>query len=210
MIRPRLARRLVLAVLGLFLLPTVVAEVVLLVLHRRGLLADPDTLLAVMAVGLLALASYLAVVAHGLGRSLVRTLHDLHHGTELMASVNPAHRHAVRTGDELEALAEEINRLADHLEEARAGLAARVAATTAELEAERRVLAAILGDLAEGVVVATADGRVTLANRVAREVLAGGQPVLGRDLYTLVARSDVTSVLERLRPAADRPERFLL
>ena len=39
-----------------------------------------------------------------------------------MTTVNPAHRIDVRTGDELEALAQDINRLADHLRDARSVL----------------------------------------------------------------------------------------
>jgi DNA polymerase-3 subunit epsilon len=210
MTRSRLGRRLGLAALGLFLLPALAAGIALVVLLRRGLLADPGTLLVVMTVGLLAPTACAAIAVHGLGRSLVRAVVELHHGTELMASVNPAHRHAVSTGDELEALGAEINRLADRLQEARADLAARVAAASRELEAERRMLSAILGDLAEAVVVATLDGRIILANRMAREALAGGRPVLGEDLYSLVARGDVAPVLERLRPLNNRPERLSL
>ena len=42
----RLERKLTLAVLGLFIPPTVVAGLVLLLVYRRGLLDDPASLLA--------------------------------------------------------------------------------------------------------------------------------------------------------------------
>ena len=144
----RLGRKLTLGMLGLFLPPTVVAGLAIVLLHWRGVLQEPPALLAVGVIGLAVMMLYLGVVAHGLGRSLVRTIEELRHGAELISTVNPAHRLDVRTGDELQALAAEINRLAEHLRTARQGLDERVAGATRELTAERGLLSAILGELA--------------------------------------------------------------
>jgi DNA polymerase III epsilon subunit family exonuclease len=120
----RLERKLTLAVMGLFIPPTVVAGLVLLLLYRRGLLEEPASLLTAVLIGLGAMVVYLIVVARGIGQSLVRTIEGLRRGAELIATVNPGHRLDVRTGDELEALGDEINRLADLLRVARDGLRA--------------------------------------------------------------------------------------
>ncbi|HEX7213769.1 MAG TPA: exonuclease domain-containing protein [Methylomirabilota bacterium] len=117
----RLARKVTISVLALFIPPTVVAGLVLILLHRRGLLEEPGTLLMAGLAGLAVMVAYLAVVAMGLGRSLVRTVEELRHGAELIATVNPDHRLEVRTGDELQALGDEINRLGDRLRAAGAG-----------------------------------------------------------------------------------------
>jgi DNA polymerase III epsilon subunit family exonuclease len=117
----RFERKLTLAVLALFIPPTAVAGVILLLLYRRGALEEPSSLLTAVLVGLAALMSYLALVTHGLARSLGRTVKDLRHGVELIATVNPGHRLRIRTGDELQALGEDINRLADLLDTARRG-----------------------------------------------------------------------------------------
>ena len=117
----RLERKLTLAVLGLFIPPTVVAGLVLVLLYRRGLLEDPGSLLTAVLIGLGAMVGYLIVVARSIGHAIVRTIEELRRGAELMATVNPAHRLNVRTGDELEALGGEINRLADALRTARDG-----------------------------------------------------------------------------------------
>ena len=178
-----LERKLTLGVLGLFLPPTGVAGLAAVLLYWHGIIQEPPALLAVGVIGLALMMLYLGVVAHGLGRSLVRAIEQLRHGAELMATVNPEHRLDVRTGDELQALAAEINRLAEYLRTARQGLDERVALATRELEAERGVLSAILGELAEGVVVANRDGRVTLANRAAGRLLHDRGAVLGRDLF---------------------------
>jgi DNA polymerase III epsilon subunit family exonuclease len=117
----RLARKVTLGVLGLFIPPTAVAGLVLTLLYRRGLLEEPSTLFVAVLAGLASMITYLAIVAHGLGRSLVRTVEELRHGAELMATVNPDHRLQVRTGDEFQALGDEINRLGDCLRAAREG-----------------------------------------------------------------------------------------
>jgi DNA polymerase-3 subunit epsilon len=206
----RLERKLVASILLLFLVPTLVAGGVLFLLYRRGVLADPVRLAAVVGVGFVTMMAYLGTVAHGLGRSLVRTLHEIRFGTELMATVNPAHRLRVETDDDLGALAGEINRLADHLAAARSGLEAEVARATRELAVERQTLAAVLGALGEGVVVITPDGRVTLANPVAGRLLARGESLLGRRLVEFTDREKVSHFLERLRQGRSTTERFTL
>jgi DNA polymerase III epsilon subunit-like protein len=180
----RLERKLTLAVLGLFIPPTVVAGLVLLLLYRRGLLEEPASLLAAVLIGLGAMVGYLILVARGIGHALVRTIEELWHGAELIATVNPEHRLDVRTGDELEALGGEINRLADCLRAARDG-------TTREERTERERLAAIIDRLTDGVVVASAEGRITLANRAARRLLRGGGGLLGHSLFDFVDRETI-------------------
>ena len=180
----RLERKLTLAVLGLFIPPTVVAGLVLLLLYRRGLLENPASLLTAVLIGLGAMVGYLIVVARGIGHAIVRTIEKLRHGAELMATVNPAHRLNVRTGDELEALGGEINRLADGLRAARDGV-------MQEERTERERLAAIIDRLTDGVVVASAEGRITLANRAARRLLRGSEGLLGRSLFDFVDRETI-------------------
>jgi DNA polymerase-3 subunit epsilon len=115
-----------------------------------------------------------------------------------MATVNPAFRLRLDTGDELEDVARAINRMADHLGEARAGLEAEVSRATRALSLERRTLAAVLQGLTEGVVVAAPDGRITLANRSAHALLgAGPAGLLNRSLWELVDRDLVAFELER-------------
>jgi DNA polymerase-3 subunit epsilon len=189
----RLERKLTLAVLGLFIPPTLVAGVVLLLLYRRGLLEDPASLLVAVLIGLGAMMGYLALVARGIGQSLVRTIGDLRRGAELIATVNPEHRVAVRSGDELEALGAEINRLADHLGSARAARDEEVRHATREETAQRERLTAILDRLPDGVVVASPEGRITLANLSARRLLRGGGILLGRSLFEFVDRATIAA-----------------
>jgi len=211
-VRPwNLERKLVLAVLALFLVPTLVAGTILAWLYRRGVFEDPSALLLTSVVGFAVLTAYLSVTAHGLGRALVRRLQEIQRGTELMATVHPDHRLAVHRGDEVDALAEEINRMADRVREARGGLETQVEHATRALTDERAKLSAILAELDEGVVVATLDGLVTLANPVAQELL--GAPtgsLLSRSLFDFVDREKVAHFLDRLRAGQSTAERFSL
>ena len=208
--RWNLERKLVAGILVLFLVPTVIAGGILLALYRRGALADPYALIVTVLVGFGAMMAYLGVIAHTIGRSLVRTLHAIQRGTELMATVNPEYRHQVRTGDEMESVAEEINRMADRVREARLGLEAEVARATRDLHVERSKLSAILEDLDEGVVVSGLDGRITLANRAAAELLGARGGLLGRFLFEFADREKLTHFGDRLQAAPATFERFTL
>lgn len=206
----RLERKMTLAVLGLFAPPTLVAGLVLLFLYRRGVLEEPRALLTAVLVGLAAMMAYLALVTRGLGTSLVRTIEDLRHGAELMATVNPDHRLEVRTGDELESVAGEINRLADRLRLARDGLAERLEVETRVLRTERSRLTAVLDGLPDGVVVAGPDGRITLANPSARRLLNDGNTLLGAPVSDFVGRDSSGPPLAGWASSAASPQRSLV
>jgi DNA polymerase-3 subunit epsilon len=208
--RSRLELKLVAAVLTLFLVPTIAAGAVLFFLYRRGTLEDPVALAVAVGIGFVTMAVYLAVMTHQLGRSLVTTLHEIQLGTELMATVNPDHRLHITTGDELQSLGDEINRMADRVADARGGLEHEVARATQELAVERSKLSAVLDALGEGVVVATTDGRVMLANRAAQELLVpGGPAILGQRVFDLLDREKIEHYLEQVRAGA-APGRFSL
>ncbi len=210
MLRWNLERKLVAGILALFLVPTIIAGGLLLALYRRGMLADPYALIVTVLVGFAAMMAYLGVMAHSIGRSLVRTLQEIQRGTELMATVNPDYRHQLRTGDEMESVAEEINRMADRVRDARLDLEAEVGRATRDLDVERNKLSAILEDLDEGVVVAGLDGCITLANRAAMELLGAGEGLLGRLLFEFVDREKLRHFGDRLRAAPATVERFTL
>ena len=196
----RLDKRLRMAVLLLFGVPGLAGAVLLLLAHRAGAFeGSTETLVVAVLIGLVVTMGYVGLVAHGLGSSLVRTLHELRHGAELIATVNPEHRLPEGAGDEMGLLARDVNRLADQLRDARQGLGKEVARATTELHEERAMLAAILEDLDQAVVVIRTDGRVTLANALAQAWLAGGTGLLGRSLYSFVDRGLLTPSFARLQ-----------
>lgn len=84
---------------------------------------------------LLIISLALAVLASlALARRMVRPIRALQEGAARVGAGALDHRMAVATGDELQALAEELNRMAARLSESYAGLERKVAERTHELE----------------------------------------------------------------------------
>lgn len=163
------------------------------------------------------LALLAAVVGSGAGVALAagwvlgRRLRELRLGVELIASVNPEFRLRVAGRGELPALATEIDRLAERLTAVRRELEAHAAQAAADLRKERATLAAVLETLGDGVIVASPEGRITLANPSAHALLgAGPGSLLGRSLRELVDATALGHVLERLRTGKRDRERCTL
>jgi signal transduction histidine kinase len=88
----------------------------------------------VMGAGLLAALS----ASYFLARRLVRPIVELQGGAAKIAGGELATRIRIATGDEVEALADEFNRMADQLQDYTTGLERKVAEKTAELEMANR------------------------------------------------------------------------
>ncbi len=205
----RLDQKLVAGIVGLFLLPSVMAVGFLVALYRWGAFHDTFTLLITVVVGLATLMAYLGLISHAIGQNLVRAIRQIQFGTELIATVNPAHRLDIGTGDELQRLAEEINHLADRLAVARQDGVRAAAGAAADLEVERARLARVLEALGEGVLVVAPEGRVTLANRAAQALL--GERLVGRGLTEVVAgAASVLRTADDFRAGARTAQRLTI
>lgn len=106
---------------------------------------------------------------------------------------------------ELEPLIRALGHLLDRLDATEAHIAEERARAERAVEAQRRRLAAILHDLAEGLVCCGMDGRILLYNEVAAAVFGETAPVgLGRSLFDLVHRTSLIHHLGLLRREALR------
>jgi hypothetical protein len=93
-------------------------------------------IVVLLGMGLAGLASVL------LARRMVAPIRQLQEGAARVGRGEHHHRIDIRTGDELEALADEFNRTAEQLEDSYQGLERKVAARTAELTEQARKLEA--------------------------------------------------------------------
>ncbi|MDQ7028615.1 MAG: hypothetical protein Q9O62_01930, partial [Ardenticatenia bacterium] len=95
--------------------------------------------------------------------------------------------------------------MADRLEEAVSARERAVRQARATLAEEKERLAALVAELAEGVLLCTPEGRISLYNEVARRILdpaprQGGSLVgLGRSLYNLIERNVLLHAFEALQ-----------
>ena len=95
-----------------------------------------------------------ALAAMWLARSMVRPISTLQEGAARIGAGELEQKIDIRTGDELQALAEQFNRMTDQLRESYAGLERKVEERTAELQetvAHQRASAGILGIIASSV-----------------------------------------------------------
>ncbi len=120
-----------------------------------------------------------AMLASALGGGLVlllasllgRRVERLAAGARAIARGDLSHRIEPGFGDELGQLARAFNSMAERLQASFSGLEERVAERTAELEAERARLEAVLRQMPSGVVIAEApSGRVVLSNEQAQRI----------------------------------------
>jgi len=162
---------------------------------------------ALFIVAALLLAA-LGIALHALFRAYVVRPLGLAEETRLILGANPRHRIESSAPREIAELASAINALAARCEALQADIDARVTAAKRDLETERELLAALMADLSESVLVFNAAGTITLYNERARQLFdraANGPAVhaaewigLGRSIFSAIDREVVVHAIEQL------------
>jgi DNA polymerase III subunit epsilon len=133
----------------------------------------------VFVVGILGIAVGL-LAALGLARRVmidryIRPLRELAEETNLITSVNPSHRIVIKGGKEVLRLAQVINEKADSFEELQKDVWRKIELATAQSEEEKNILAAIVSELPEGILICNAECQILLYNKQARRHLEGDE-----------------------------------
>ena len=172
----------------------------------RRLLSDNGDLLFWLAAFIFGISGFLA---NWLVRTYIEPLLRLAEATRLIAGGNPGHRIESNGLSELGELAGAINLLAARHEAALGNVEARVTQARRDLDEEKNRLAALMSELAQCVVVCTAEGRILLYNEQARRMFtdlegdAGRMPSsyigLGRSLFALIERDLILHALGQIR-----------
>jgi len=123
-------------------------------------------------------AALLFLAATGLAigvmlRYYIRPLRKMAEETNLITSVNPSHRIEIRGGKIVQRLAQIINEKADRLEDLQKNVEHRIRRAKSEAEQEKNILAAIVSELPEGILICNAEGQILLYNKQARRYLEG-------------------------------------
>ncbi len=165
--------------------------------------------------GAMALSILVALVAGGfMSRYLLRPLSLLREETEAVAQGNFSHRVEIRGGDEIAGLGSSFNQMAAQLEQTYNSLEnrknlleAEVAARTAALEQERRNLATIIENTADGILSIGLDGRIELANHAAARFFeTPDERLTGRNIEEFWEGWTQMAGNGGLPPGAGRPE----
>jgi DNA polymerase-3 subunit epsilon len=98
-------------------------------------------------------------------RFYIIPLNQLIEETQVMNTVNPSHRLKIDGSREVTAIAELINACGDQYEAAKHVIDQTVESAKAKTEAEKNILATIMSELTQGVLICDPVGRILLYNR---------------------------------------------
>ncbi len=134
--------------------------------------------------------------------------------TRVIGGANADLRLSSTGASELAELASAINGLADAYRSLQRESESRAVEARARLEEERNRLAALMSELAQGILVCNAEGTILLYNELARTLFAGPNAAphplvgLGRSLFALIDRGQVSHAVQKLQRSLERGERL--
>lgn len=150
--------------------------------------------------------------------SYILPLNKLAEEVDLIHSVNPSRRIRREGSLLVNRLIDSLNEAAERYEQVRGNVQAQVDSAKAEADRERSILAGIMTQLPEGVLICNPSGRILFYNEQARRQLSGipeipngaetGEALvgLGRSVFDLMDRSAVTYALDDLKEKLERRE----
>lgn len=178
--------------------------------HDWNAQVKPPALAWTLPVGLAVLMVGSAVWLHRFFRAYFIQLKDLHDDAQLILHTNPDRRATSQGPATLRALTATLNQFADELQRLQRDRDEGIRQARADLEEEHHLLAAIMAELTDSVIVCSADGRILLYNQQARYLLSptyvqpeetDEQPLalpdsgfigLGRSIFGLIDRNALT------------------
>ncbi|MGD9077861.1 MAG: exonuclease domain-containing protein, partial [Desulfobacterales bacterium] len=105
-------------------------------------------------------------------RRYIRPLRKISEQITLVNPTNPSHRFEITGAAEIQQLCDRLNQGAAHYESLLRDIEGRVNSATAQSEEEKNILAAIMSELPEGVIVCNPEGQILLYNNRAKLLLS--------------------------------------
>lgn len=164
-------------------------------------------------VGMLMIFAFFLLI--GMGSAINRLFRiytyatKLHEETQLILTANPDHRITPLGPAETRQLATVINAFADRHRDLQVDVENKIREARADLEEEKDILAALMSELTQGVLVSNIEGQILLYNHRAKLLLsqpsekvpgngAGGLVGLGRSIFAIMDRSIIIHVIENI------------
>lgn len=172
-------------------------------------------------------AIFLLLVCLGFGldwvfRFYILPIDKLTEETILIHSVNPSHRIHSEGSGEVVRLAKVINEWAEHFEELKNNIEKRVRQAKSEAEEEKNILAAIMAELPEGVLICNREGQILLYNNRAKRFLIGDKDDsfqkalggnesgrfigLGRSVFSIIDKNLIVHAVDEIAEKLKRKE----
>jgi DNA polymerase-3 subunit epsilon len=154
-------------------------------------------------------------ILRALFKQYVQGLMAMAETLRLMLGANRNFRVQPEGPPEVQELGRAANDLAQQRDALLSDVEARIAEANASVEAEKNRLAALMSELALGVVVCNLDGRILLYNNRARlqfkalaqgpTSMSGGALIgLGRSIFSMLERAQITHALEEIRQRIEK------
>lgn len=118
------------------------------------------------------LLGVLVFALDGIFNTFILPIGRLAEEATLINSVNPSHRISLEGSKDIMRLVQIINEGADRFEELQKNIDQKINLAKAKAVEEKNMLAAIMSELPEGVIICNAEGRIILYSRKAKEFLA--------------------------------------
>jgi len=154
-------------------------------------------------------------------RLYILPINKLAEETRMIHAVNPSHRIHLEGGQDIIKLADVINEAAEHYERLHNQVEDKIQQATALAEEEKNILAAIMAELPEGVLICNTEGQILLYNKRASHFLVGSanppeisetgyQPSgfigLGRSVFSLIDKQLIVHALDEIADKLKRDE----
>ncbi len=127
---------------------------------------------------------------------------------------NPSHRIKVKGSSDIQNMATIINDFADMFENLNKNITEQIMAARKETKKERNLLAAIMGELPQGIVVCNKNGRIILFNALARTLFSPDDSLnskelflgLGRSIFHIIDKSLVAHAMDEIIEQINSPD----
>jgi DNA polymerase III subunit epsilon len=162
--------------------------------------------LPALITGLLLLSGVFWALSNLVYANYIKPVKKISTDVALIYATNPSLRIPVTGNRDIQALARTINTFADTFEKLNQDITTQMMAARKETEQERNLLAAIMRELPQGVIICNQNGRILLYNSLARNIfsctLAREKTEqfmgLGRSIFHLVDKDLISHAMEEI------------
>jgi DNA polymerase-3 subunit epsilon len=170
--------------------------------------------LPVLLTGFLLLALVFWALSDLVYANYIKPVRKMSGDLALIYASNPSLRIPVKGNQDIQALARTINTFADTFEKLNQDIKTQMMAAREETDQERNLLAAIMGELPQGVIICNQNGRILLYNSLARDIFTRAMARekteqfvgLGRSIFHLVDRDLISHAMEEIHDQMVRGE----